>query len=48
MMQQVLTRGDEFIATADVQAVCMDPAGRAKRPPKWMAEAWAPYIDAGA
>jgi|TARA_R110000868_G_scaffold144412_1_gene363585 acyl-CoA thioester hydrolase len=48
MMQQVLTRGDEIIATADVQAVCMDPAGRAKRPPKWMAEAWAPYIDAGA
>tara|TARA_R110002073_G_scaffold43462_2_gene120995 strand:+ start:21662 stop:22120 length:459 start_codon:yes stop_codon:yes gene_type:complete len=44
MMDQVLRRDGEIIASAAVQAVCMDPAGRAKRPPKSMAQAWLPYV----
>lgn len=44
MLDQILRRDGEIIATATVQAVCMDPAGRAKRPPKSMAQAWLPYV----
>lgn len=44
MMEQVLTRGAEVIATASVQAVCMDAAGRAKRPPRSMAQVWLPFV----
>ncbi|WP_417496466.1 YbgC/FadM family acyl-CoA thioesterase [Maricaulis sp.] len=44
MLDQVLRRDGEIVATAAVQAVCMDPSGRAKRPPKSMAQAWLPYV----
>ncbi len=44
MMDQILRRDGEIIATAAVQAVCMDLAGRAKRPPKSMAQAWLPFV----
>ncbi|WP_417488604.1 YbgC/FadM family acyl-CoA thioesterase [Maricaulis sp.] len=44
MLDQVLRRDGEIIATAAVQAVCMDPSGCAKRPPKSMAQAWLPYV----
>lgn len=44
MMEQTLRRDGAIIATAAVQAVCMDPAGRAKRPPKSMAQAWLPFV----
>tara|TARA_R110001606_G_scaffold101760_5_gene223312 strand:+ start:1706 stop:2164 length:459 start_codon:yes stop_codon:yes gene_type:complete len=44
MLDQVLRRDGDIIATAAVQAVCMDPSGRAKRPPKSMALAWLPYV----
>jgi acyl-CoA thioester hydrolase len=44
MMDQILRRDGEIIATAAVQAVCMDPAGRAIRPPKSMAQAWLPFV----
>ena len=44
MIGQRILRGDEVIAEADVQAVCIDGAGRAKRPPKSMAAKWADYV----
>lgn len=43
MLDQRLLRDREVIATASVEAVCMDLEGRAKRPPKWMVAAWAPF-----
>lgn len=44
MLQQRLLRGEELIASADVEAVCIDADGRAKRPPAWMRQAWAERI----
>ena len=44
MMEQSLFRDGEQIASASVEAVCIDPRGRAKRPPRWMMKAWAPYV----
>jgi len=44
VMDQILRRGDEVIATAAVQAVCMDPSGRAKRPPRSLAQTWLPFV----
>ncbi len=44
MMEQALTRAGETIATASVQAVCIDGAGRAKRPPEWMRKQWKDYV----
>jgi acyl-CoA thioester hydrolase len=32
-MSQRITRGDEVLAVAKVQAACIDPKGRARRPP---------------
>jgi acyl-CoA thioester hydrolase len=32
-MSQRITRGDEVLAVAKVQAACIDPNGRARRPP---------------
>jgi acyl-CoA thioester hydrolase len=45
MVSQRITRGDELIAEAKVQAVCIDLAGRAKRPPKGMVELLSPYFE---
>ena len=36
MISQRITRGDELIAEAQVQAVCIDLKGRAKKPPREM------------
>ena len=44
MVSQRITRGDELIAQAQVQAVCIDMAGRAKRPPREMVELLRPYF----
>ncbi|MDF1769324.1 tol-pal system-associated acyl-CoA thioesterase [Maricaulis sp.] len=44
MMDQALTRDGETIATASVQAVCIDGAGRAKRPPEWMQKQWQDFV----
>lgn len=41
---QTVTRGDEVIATAEVEAVCIDPSGRARRPPKTLVELVTPYL----
>lgn len=44
MVSQRITRGDELIAQAQIQAVCIDMAGRAKRPPRDMVELLRPYF----
>lgn len=44
MLDQYLYRGETLIASAEVQAVCIDGRGRAKRPPAWMREAWSRHI----
>jgi acyl-CoA thioester hydrolase len=43
-ISQRITRGDELIATAQVEAACIDLQGRARRPPPGMAEALAPLF----
>lgn len=43
-IHQRLYRGAELLAGAEVQAVCMDPAGRPRRPSKAMIAAWTPYV----
>ena len=44
MIDQRIRRDDETITSAAVQAVCIDPSGRAKRPPRSMAKLWADYV----
>ncbi|MED5547829.1 MAG: tol-pal system-associated acyl-CoA thioesterase [Pseudomonadota bacterium] len=44
MIDQSIRRGAEMIASAKVQAVCIDGTGRAKRPPRSMANRWAPFV----
>ena len=46
MVSQRITRADELIAQAQVQAVCIDLRGRAKRPPPAMVELLRPYFAA--
>jgi acyl-CoA thioester hydrolase len=43
-ISQRITRGEELIATAQVEAACIDLQGRARRPPPGMAEALAPLF----
>ena len=45
-ISQRITRGDELLATADVEAACIDMSGRARRPPPGMAEQLTPYLAA--
>lgn len=45
MVSQRITRGDELIAEAKVQAVCISLEGRAKKPPKEMVELLSPYFE---
>jgi acyl-CoA thioester hydrolase len=45
MVSQRITRGDELLATARVEAVCIDLRGRAKKPPKAMVERLSPYFE---
>lgn len=44
MVSQRITRGEELIAEAKVQAVCIDLRGRAKKPPKTLVEQLRPYF----
>lgn len=44
MVSQRITRGDEVIAEAKIQAVCIDLAGRAIRPPAEMVDLLRPYF----
>lgn len=44
MIGQRIVRGDEQVASADVEAVCIDGAGRARRPPKHLSERWSGYV----
>lgn len=44
MVSQRITRGEELIAEAHVQAVCIDLRGRAKKPPREMVELLRPYF----
>jgi len=43
-ISQQITRGEELIATAEVEAACIDLAGRARRPPPGLAEALRPLF----
>lgn len=45
MVSQRIVRGDELIAEAQVQAVCIDLKGRAKKPPKEMVALLRPYFE---
>lgn len=44
MVSQRITRGETLIAQAQVQAVCIDMKGRARRPPREMVELLRPYF----
>ncbi len=46
MVSQRITRGEELIAQALVEAVCIDLRGRAKKPPPAMVELLRPYFAA--
>ena len=41
---QRILRGDELIATAQVEAACIDSSGRARRPPPGLVEALRPLF----
>jgi acyl-CoA thioester hydrolase len=43
-ISQRITRGEELIATAAVEAACIDLQGRARKPPPGLAEALAPLF----
>jgi acyl-CoA thioester hydrolase len=45
IIRQRITRGEELIATADVEAACIDLAGRARRPPRSLVERLTPLLD---
>lgn len=44
LVSQRITRGDELIAEAKIQAVCIDLRGRARRPPAGMVDKLRPYF----
>ncbi|MFZ5720521.1 MAG: YbgC/FadM family acyl-CoA thioesterase [Pseudomonadota bacterium] len=46
MVSQRIVRGDDLIAEAKLQAVCIDLKGRARRPPATMVELLRPYFSA--
>ncbi|MBW8812197.1 MAG: YbgC/FadM family acyl-CoA thioesterase [Caulobacterales bacterium] len=46
LVSQRITRGEELIAEAQVQAVCIDLKGRARRPPPQMVERLRPLFAA--
>ncbi len=43
-IRQRITRGDELIAAAEVEAACIRPGGGARRPPLDMRAKLAPYL----
>ncbi len=44
LIRQAITRNDDLIATAEVQAACIAPGGRARRPPRELVEALKPHL----
>ena len=44
-ISQRMTRGEDVIATAQVEAACIDLKGRARKPPPGLAEALAPLFE---
>jgi acyl-CoA thioester hydrolase len=42
---QRILRGEELIAEAEVVAACIDPSGRARRPPADLVSALSPYFE---
>jgi acyl-CoA thioester hydrolase len=44
VIRQAITRGDHLIARAEVEAACIRPDGRARRPPPELATRLAPYL----
>jgi acyl-CoA thioester hydrolase len=44
-VSQACYRGDELLVTAVSEAASITPAGRPKRPPKWMLETLKPYLE---
>jgi len=44
-ISQRITRGEELIAAAQVEAACIDLKGRARKPPPGLAEALAPLFE---
>ncbi|MGH7022691.1 MAG: YbgC/FadM family acyl-CoA thioesterase [Caulobacteraceae bacterium] len=44
LIAQRITRGDTLVAKADVEAACIRPDGRARRPPMELSERLAPYL----
>ena len=45
-IRQQITRGEDTLTEAAVEAACIDLAGRARRPPQALLEALAPYLSA--
>jgi len=45
MIAQRILRGADLVAQAQVEAVCVDGAGRARRPPADLTAALTPYFD---
>jgi len=44
LISQSITRSDDLIAEATVEAACITPDGRARRPPPELAQRLAPYL----
>lgn len=44
IIRQTITRGEELIARAEVEAACIRPDGRARRPPALMVQRLTPYL----
>ena len=44
-IRQRITRGEELIATAEVEAACIDMAGRPRRPPAGLVAQLTPLLD---
>jgi acyl-CoA thioester hydrolase len=44
LFAQRILRGDDLIAQALLHAACIDPAGRARRPPAMLVEAMTPFL----
>ena len=44
LISQAITRDQELIATAKVQAACITPGGRARRPPRELVERLKPHL----
>ena len=48
IIRQAITRGETLIARAEVEAACIRPGGRARRPPPELRQRLNPYLQAPA